>query len=362
MKTFRCACGNLLFFENSRCLNCGRTLGYVPECRILGPIEHIDDKSYRVLASETVQGMYRKCVHFEREEVCNWLVPEEEPQSFCRACRLNEIIPNLSKPENRFYWYRLELSKRRLLYTLDALHLPVEGRDKNSERGLAFAFLEDPPTYDEMGRVFTGHEAGLITINVAEADDVEREKMRQEMNEPYRTLLGHFRHESGHYYWERLIHGSAWLDEFRSLFGDEQAIYDDCLAAYYRNGPPQGWQEQYISAYAASHPWEDWAETWAHYLHMVDALETANDFGMVGKLQILEEPCRESGGVDFYASGTDFDSLLERWYRLGVAMNSISRSIGQKDFYPFVLGETAVAKLRFVHRVIRGRLSSDLPG
>lgn len=166
----------------------------------------------------------------------------------------------------------------RLLYNLFRLRLPVVGRDEDAEFGLCFAFLADPTAER---RVHTGHENGLITLNVAEADHSAREEMREEMGETYRTLLGHFRHEIGHFYWDRLVARSAWLDRFRQLFGDERQDYAQALARHYAEGAPADWQQRFVSAYASVHPWEDWAESWAHYLHMMDTLETASDFGFV---------------------------------------------------------------------------------
>src|SRR5437868_9942335 len=126
----------------------------------------------------------------------------------------------------------------------------------------------------------TGHKDGIVTMKVEEADDVTRVRVRTQMREPYRTLLGHFRHETGHYYWDRLIANSDWLEPFRGLFGDERASYAEALDRHYQQGAPLDWQPQYVSAYATMHPWEDWAETWAHYLHMMDAVDTALGFGM----------------------------------------------------------------------------------
>jgi len=65
--------------------------------------------------------------------------------------------------------------------------------------------------------VLTSHCNGLITLNIAEADDAERERRRVKFHEPYRTLLGHLRHEVAHYYWDRLIANSKWLSGFSRL-------------------------------------------------------------------------------------------------------------------------------------------------
>jgi hypothetical protein len=197
--------------------------------------------------------------------------------------------------------------------------------------------------------VLTGHAHGVITVNIAEADDAERERQRLKLHEPYRTLLGHFRHESGHYYWSKLIEDTPKWEAFRKLFGDERANYADSLQRYYDNGPPAGWQERFISAYAASHPWEDWAECWAHYLHMTDMLETASANGMV----LL--PAQE-GEPAMWAppSGTPepFERLIARWYPLTYVLNNLNRSMGLPDGYPFVLSPPIIDKLRFVHQLI----------
>src|SRR6185436_17928775 len=216
----------------------------------------------------------------------------------CRSCRLDKVIPNLANAGAKEGWHRLESAKRRLLYTLIDLGLPVEG--------LAFQFLEDAPGGN---KVFTGHEGGVITINVAEADDPFREKMRVQMGEAYRTLLGHFRHEVGHHYWERLVSQSDRLAGFRERFGDERADYDQARQRHYEQGPPADWGTRFVSVYASMHPWEDWAETWAHYLHMTDTLETARAHGVVVRAEGAAVRTRR---LDL----SDFEDLVAGWFPL----------------------------------------------
>jgi hypothetical protein len=264
---------------------------------------------------------------------------------------LNEIIPDLSLPENRPLWARIEAAKRRMLYTLFLLRLPVVSR-RQDPRGLAFGFLADPISADsadplgDWNRVITGHDNGLITLNVAEADDVAREEMRHRMNEPYRTLLGHFRHEIGHYYWEVLVRDSEVLPAFRDLFGDERKDYAEAVREYYAHGPARR-QVAHVSAYAMMHPWEDWAETWAHYLHMVDTLETAQHLGFA----VHGRPVR--GPAAGEPSGWRFDDFFADWVSLTLAMNDFNRSMGLGDAYPFVIPAAAIEKLRFVGELIR---------
>jgi hypothetical protein len=288
--------------------------------------------------------IYRYCAN-AAYDVCNWLVPAAQPDAYCAACRHNHMIPDLSLPENLDKWRALEVAKHRLFYTLFQLRLPVETQAE-SPHGLAFQFLAD--VAPSGSSVLTGHADGLITINLAEADDAERERRRHQMGELYRTLLGHFRHEIGHYYWDRLIANTPHLEEFRRI-GDEQQNYDQALQDYYARGAPADWSEHFISPYASAHPWEDFAETWAHYFHMIDTLETARVAGLAVSPKLPQSP----GAVfDFHPLSTSMDRLVEAWLALAFAVNSINRSMGLRDLYPFVLGPLAVAKLTFVQRQI----------
>lgn len=354
MKTFTCTCGNTLHFENSRCLVCGRALGFIPGAGTLSALEPGGEGEWRALADGN---RYRLCANYRDYEVCNWLVPADEPHAYCASCRLNHIIPDLSQEQNLTLWHRIETAKRRLLYTLFGLSLPVVGRDIDPQRGLAFEFLADPDNGNEFSnevaegqRVVTGHRSGMVTINIAEAKDSAREEMRTRMNERYRTLLGHFRHECGHYYWDRLVLNTPWLERARELFGDERRDYRQALDAYYAAGPAPDWQQYFISAYASVHPWEDWAETWAHYLHMIDTLETAHDFGFCIQGRELAAPAAQN--TSGYRSAASFDELVEDFGQLSVALNALNRSMGQADAYPFILAEVPLSKLRFVHELV----------
>jgi hypothetical protein len=216
---------------------------------------------------------------------------------------------------------------------------------------LVFEFRADldPPG---SGPVMTGHVHGLITIDLAEADDAERERRRRHMHEPYRTALGHFRHEVGHYYWERLVQGSDLIGAFRGRFGDERQDYDQALERYYQQGPPADWQDMFVSAYARAHPWEDWAETWAHYLHITDTLETAEGCGLALSPQSSNGPAPK---LEFAATGCRpelFDRMIEQWFPLAYVLNNLNRGMGLPDGYPFVLSKPAIEKLRLVHEVV----------
>jgi hypothetical protein len=342
MRRFRCQnCGHEVYFDNTLCLTCGFRLGYVPtEARMLsappGTEEWHDRAPHRACANAPLVA-------------CNWLVPEASPDALCRACRHNRVIPNLSDAEAVVRWAQIELAKRALFYSLIRWNLPTPTITE-AEEGLAFDFLADETASDGTVKiVLTGHASGIITLNIAEGDDAERERRRTMMGEPYRTLVGHFRHEIGHFYWDRLVRDGGHIDAFRAVFGDEREDYGEALKRHYANGPPEDWRERTISAYAASHPWEDFAETFAHYLHIVDALETAHSFG----IQRVAEDGTISVDADPYRQGT-LAELIAAWVPVTVALNAVNRSLGQPDLYPFVLSPAVEEKLAFVHRLIRG--------
>jgi hypothetical protein len=359
-RAFRCTCGKPVFFLNSTCLSCGAELGYEPligEIRTLEPGANPD--TWRPAGDDTEHD-YRRCANFESHAGCNWLVAEADANAQCLACRLNQTLPDLDDPKNRQYWRAIEADKRRLVSQLLALGLPVRPKTDDPEHGLAFDLLRSP----EGGpHVMTGHASGLITINVEEADDAIRERRRTELHEPYRTLLGHFRHEIGHYYWDQLVWASRWLEPFRALFGDERADYAAAIKANYDQGPPADWPEHHISAYASAHPWEDWAETWAHYLHMVDSLDTAVAHGLDAEdLEFRMEPFTSAELYDPDDRDTEQALLLiNSWLELVTVLNEMARSLGRPDFYPFVLSKAVVKKLHFVHLVTRDTAHLEPP-
>jgi len=213
--------------------------------------------------------------------------------------------------------------------------------------GLSFHFLV--PTEDHP--VMTGHANGVITLNAYEADHLYREQTRITMGENYRTLLGHFRHESGHYYFDVLIANTDWINEFRQIFGDERQDYSQALQHYYEHGAPKDWQDRFISTYASSHPWEDWAETWAHYLHMLSTLDTAYHIGMTVEKRHKNGP--ELRFTEAPTHAQDFELTLNNWFALSYGLNSLNQSMGLEDAYPFILSSTVLDKLRFIHKVLQ---------
>ena len=359
MRLFECQnCGQALYFENTTCQNCGMRLGYLPEEATLSALTPDGDQW---LPMATPDRPMLACGNAESIS-CNWLVPADGTDRLCVACRHNQIIPDLSDGDNLERWRQLEFAKHRLFYQLLALRLPVPNKIDDPVGGLAFEFLADIPataTEPEV-KVLTGHDNGLITINIAEADDAERERRRTEMGEPYRTLLGHFRHEVGHYYWDVLVRDDPQaLELCRDTFGDEQQDYGEALKRHYSEGPPANWQDDFVSTYATAHPWEDFAETWAHYLHIIDTLETANAFGLRIKPKVSQSEDL-SAKVDFNPYGAeDLDRIIDAWIPLTFAMNSLNRSMGQHDLYPFVLSPAIIKKLSFIHRLVHRQMHGE---
>jgi hypothetical protein len=363
MKTFYCTvCKHRVFFDNVKCKNCSATLAYFPDLKTMSALEPSGDGTYITRGMSATLGLkselqYRLCQNAIDHEICSWAVPVSADQPFCRACRLNVTIPDLSDPKAKDAWHRLERAKRWLLANLFSLDLPVPTHPPDAESGdMRFSFLADTKTE----KVFTGQSDGLITINIAEADDPFREKIRQQLGETYRTVLGHFRHEIGHYYWDKLIKDSDNLEACRAEFGDDSEDYEESLKRHYKTGAPADWGDRFVSTYASMHPWEDWAETWAHYLHMVDTLETARYYQLVvaEKLERGKSEAVEVASVDF----GDFEAVLHAWLPFTIALNSLNRSMGLSDAYPFVLSERAVQKLRFVHRIVQGARQTNVHG
>lgn len=360
MKTFHCQyCGHPIFFENVQCLQCASALAFLPDRLNMAAVEPVDgDRRLwrpRMRGRHPSQARYRMCHNHDAYQACNFAVPANDPNPLCVSCRQTRLLPDLSVQENRERWYRIEGAKRRLFYTLAKLGLASPAPPNGQRDGPIYEFLADLPGQ----QVMTGHCEGVITLNVAEADDTERVRLRVEMHEPYRTLLGHLRHESGHFYWDRLIEDAGRIDSFRKVFGDERADYADALQKHYASGGmPEDWQDRFVSAYATAHPWEDWAETWAHYLHMVDLLETAASYNT--RLTVPGNEDEVGEVVNPFETGSpDFEALVDQWIPVTLLVNSLNRSLGQEDAYPFALSTGALEKLRYVHDVIREKGAVD---
>jgi hypothetical protein len=357
MKLFKCDnCGQPVYFENYYCVHCNASLGFDPDQMDLISLQSMEDDCYTSFKDDNAR-RFKYCIN-KQHNVCNWLMPSSTDSAYCLACNLNQTIPNLNRRDHLAKWARIEIAKHRLVYSLLRFDLPAISKLQDEEKGIAFDFMADEN--EEGKRLLTGHDNGLITLNIEEADDVARLMARQQMDEVYRTLLGHFRHEIGHYYWDRLINNTDRLELFRNLFGDERADYAESLKQHYNKIASDTWRGKFISAYASAHPWEDWAETWAHYMHMVDTMETAYSFGMILKPKVssLENEMSATLNIDPYGVKY-FDDIINRWIPLSFVMNSLNRSMGMKDSYPFVINEAVKQKLNFIHETIRDKRSNE---
>tara|TARA_R110001599_G_scaffold76833_2_gene209845 strand:+ start:1279 stop:2454 length:1176 start_codon:yes stop_codon:yes gene_type:complete len=379
MKTFKCSCkdNQILFFESSSCVACKRVVGLNDNFDKVEPYE-FDEENGQYFKPKQPLIRYQKCDNNAEFKVCsgmvnlNTFVPvPDKDEVLCFACRFNETIPDLSIVEHIPLWKKMEIAKRRALFTLKALSLPLQTIAQNPEDGLSFDFTTDRDVNDHFvsklqgqEAVFTGHNCGHITINLAEANDVARSHTKLAMGERYRTLLGHFRHELGHYYFDRLIAGSPEKHALcKKYFGDDELDYQASLKRHYKDGAPENWRENFISEYATMHPYEDWAETWAHYMHIMDTLETAKNFSITGSTQGRAADKEEVGELNlpqdayFFSSQTSITSILDTWMDFAIILNSLNRSMGMNDAYPFVLTQAVRTKLSFIHHAIHDRLN-----
>jgi hypothetical protein len=330
MLSFACGhCGHLVFFENTVCLNCSTSLGFVPERLELVALEG-------PAATEFV-----RCAN-QAPAACNWMVHNEG--ELCRSCALTRTRPGDADAAGLAALAVAEGAKRRVVMQLLDLGLPGV-----TPGALAFDLLSS-----EHEPVATGHADGVITIDLAESDDARREQRRTELGEPYRTMLGHLRHELGHYFQPLIIDGDEDWARARELFGDDRQDYEQALERHYAEGAPVDWPRCYVSAYATMHPWEDWAETFAHYLHIRDTLQTAADYGVSvrgPRAVTLDRSLKATPQPE--AGDRSFDELLDNWLPLTYALNAVNRSMGSDDLYPFTLAEPVIEKLRFVHHRVQ---------
>jgi len=352
MKIFTCGqCGNVLYFENVRCEKCQAPLGYLPDANLLLPLAE-DGNGVRAIGAEGERhGALRRCAN-AAHDACNWLLTESEHGDYCRSCRHNRVVPDLSDPAKLPAWRSVQQAKHRLFYSLLRLDLPLIPRLSGGNEGLCFDVLADLP---DGPRVMTGHDNGLITLALSEADDVERQRRRLAMAEPYRTLLGHLRHEIGHYYWDVLVRDVGRLDECRASFGDDSEDYGAALQRHYADGPPPDWQARFVSAYASAHAWEDFAETFGHYLHITDTLEMGTAFGVSLRPRLrTPDAASLSTRLDLDPfRAPDFSDIIDAWLPMTLMANNLNRCMGESDLYPFVLSDPVVTKLAFIHRLVQ---------
>ena len=339
MRSFACGhCDQLVFFENFVCLHCGTPQGFVPERLALVALEGDEAALHRCVNADTAH--------------CNWMV--DRVDALCRCCALTRTRPSPDDLEGMQEFALAEAAKRRVVFQLLDLGLPDVDPDR-----LRFDLLSSTAE-----PVTTGHADGVITIDLAESDDARRERRRRELGEPYRTMLGHLRHELGHFFQPRLVADDLAWERCRALFGDEREDYQAALERHYEDAAPADWEERFVSAYATMHPWEDWAETFAHYLHIRDTLQTAAEYGVTvhGPRAVMRDRSLKAS-PQAGAGERSFAELLENWLPLTYALNAVNRSMGRDDLYPFTLAAPVIDKLSFVHECVlaAGDASSDPP-
>lgn len=292
---------------------------------------------------DACQSIVHACVN-QTHGVCHCF--NEAPKKLCRWCEFTNVIPPLSQTESIARWRAMESAKRRLLLQLEDLRLPPFIADTLQTHPLRFDFLED--SVDAEGKpkkVTTGHENGLITINLAEADSVHRERLRVQFGEPQRTLIGHMRHEVGHYIdWAWASRVAA--KKYHSLFGDPDAVdYSEAMKRHYEQGPPTDWHDNHASAYATMHPWEDFAETVNLYLDIMAIATTANDIGGQG-LDLSPE--------------TDAAKLVKSVLDIVIQVSEYNFDLGLLPLLPERLSPMVVHKLSYVHSLRSASVAAQL--
>ena len=333
MRDFSCPrCGQQLAFENSRCLHCGATLRFVLGTRDFVALAEDGANPH---TAEVGGVVVSSCANLFTAR-CNWATAVGT--ALCPSCTLTRVRPADADTSGISAFADAEAAKRRLVLELTELRLPIVGRVVDPAGGLCFDLLSS-----EEEPVVTGHDNGVVTLDLAESDDVHRTQLQLSMAEPYRTLLGHFRHETGHYYSMVLAEDGAARSDLERLFGDPDADYQAALDRHYSEGAPAGWERSFVSSYATMHPAEDWAETFAHYLHIRDTLDTAAAFGMAPAGATADRPLTGDVG---------FDKIIELWLPLSWSLNMVNRSMGHADLYPFVLPDAVLEKMRLVHHLV----------
>jgi hypothetical protein len=340
MHIYRCdRCGHVVDFADQECGSCRAPLGYVVDRQSIEVLAPSSERAtYEIAGAGSVAGVdgrFWRCLNAAWG--CNWMLPADSDTPWCRSCRLTRGRPDEARPDAVAAWMTAEAAKRRLVHQLDTLGLPIDGRSSADPEGLAFDLVHLP---GEGG--ITGHFEGVVTLDLAETDDRHRDELRLRLDEPFRTVIGHLRHEIGHHYWSVLVRNRRCETAFRRLFGDERVDYREAVEAYYGSSRPAWDPTIHMTAYAASHPLEDWAETFAHYLHIVDGLDTAIAYG-------LTPSDRPSDRPSDLCADPDFADILDAWRPMNTAITAVAAAIGMPPIYPFDPSGVVVDKLTFVH-------------
>jgi hypothetical protein len=308
-------CGNEVFFDSLRCVRCATELAFELE----------PTGSLRV-ADAAFAG---RC-EMRHAWRCNWQPDSSGP--FCTSCLIVDAGTHADNPLLAAFL----LAQRRALAQLSELGVAWTGNvDDPAQPPLRFTYRSsvagDAPTI--------GHLAGLITLDLDEADPAEREQIRATLGEQYRTPLGHIRHELGHYVWLRHVASDpARHAEFRAVFGDETVDYAAALDAYYARPEDESWPDEYVSPYATAHPWEDFAESWAQVMHLHDVVTTGAAWGV----------------VEFPDGPFDPQQWISTAVLASLAANELARAMGMRDLYPFALSPGARRKIEAAWRLVHG--------
>jgi hypothetical protein len=348
----RCdTCRTIVPFDAQTCAGCRSALGYLPDRCVVRTLDPTDDPAVFLIRGERL-ALWR-CMNAAWG--CNWMVPADAGEIWCRACRLTRNRPDAERTDAMAAWMVAESAKRRLVHQLDSLALPIEARSDGAPDGLAFDLVHLGAGDDAIGMATTGHAGGVVTLDLTESDDLHRAVVREQMAEHYRTVIGHLRHEIGHHFWNRLVGQSDHLAQFRKLFGDERADYAEALAAHH-DRRSLGWDDEvFVTAYASAHPLEDWAETFAHYLHILDVVTTAESFATLDDGEPSPDPA--SWGLDIAAF--DLGDLLARFRPINASLTELAACVGAPPPYPFDPTGRVVTKLEFVHRRVAAHADRD---
>jgi hypothetical protein len=346
MQRFNCErCGTEIAFEASSCPVCDAPIGYVADEQTLRAFTPSDDGVSYALPGDSRE--FWRCLNAAWG--CNWMVPAATGITWCRSCALTRGRPDDRRPDAIDAWMLIEASKRRLVHQLDRLGLPIEARTPANPSGLVFDLVHVPGE-----RGLTGHLDGVVTIDLTETDPMARDQLRRALGEPYRTLIGNLRHEIAHHYWHQLVGHSDRLPRFRALFGDERAAYGPALERHYAS-PEVPWDDQrFVTRYAQAHPHEDWAETFAHYLHLVDLVDTARAHGL-----LEPDTSTSTTGV---TDPAPFARILDRWQPLAGALGDLADAVGSTQIYPIHPAGAVIDKLEFVHAGIRDHTDDGRSG
>jgi hypothetical protein len=347
MHAFACpVCLGFVAFESDHCSNCRAELGL-----------HLPGRAMVAISGGGADIAGRRWVRCTKYASlgCNWLVPEEQGKYYRGRCLADSLIRGEPDSDDTIAVEKLvptAIALRRLVFQLVVLGLPVDPFWR-CDGGLAFDLLS---SYTAGEKVTIGHAGGVITIDLVESLDAYRESLRVRLGEPYRTMLGHFRHEVGHYYQNILVEtgrAGRYLQECRRLFGDERIDYQAEIQRHYRYGAPPDWSQSFISEYATMHPWEDFAECFAHYLHIADSIDTAREAGLVLRADKVRFAMpREIVPLASY-DNAPIEQLLYDWHWMSLFFNRVNTAMGKAPLYPFDIPPPVVRKLGFVHRVIR---------